>query len=59
MLKLDHFEVAFLFAVFASAVLGVVTKRTDTERLRYGLVCFGYFILAIFGIGWAMRIMHG
>jgi len=59
MLKLDHFEVAVLFAVFASAVLGVVTKRTDTERLRYGLLCFGYFILAIFGLGWFMRILHG
>jgi len=59
MLKLDHFEVAFLFAVFASAVLGVVTKRTDSERLRYGLLCFAYFILAIFGIGWFMRILHG
>jgi hypothetical protein len=59
MLKLDHFEVALLFALLASAVLGVVTKRTDTERLRYGLVCFGYFILAIFGIGWFMRILHG
>ena len=59
MLKLDHFEVAFLFALFASAVLGVVTKRTDAERFRYGLVCFGYFILAIFGIGWFMRILHG
>jgi hypothetical protein len=59
MLKLDHFEVAFLFAIFASAVLGVVTKRTDAERLRYGLLCFAYFIVAIFGIGWFMRIMHG
>ena len=59
MLKLGHFEVAVLFAIFASAVLGVVTKRTDAERLRYGLVCFGYFIVAIFGIGWFMRILHG
>lgn len=58
-MKLNHFEVAMLFALFASAVLGVVTKRTDTERWRYGLVCFGYFVLAIFGIGWFMRIMHG
>jgi hypothetical protein len=59
MLKLDHFEVAVLFAIFASAILGVVTKRTDAERLRYGLVCLGYFFLAIFGIGWFMRILHG
>jgi hypothetical protein len=59
MLRLDHFEVALLFSLFASAVLGLVTKRTDPERLRYGLVCFGYFMLAIFGIGWFMRILHG
>ena len=58
-LKLNHFEVALLFALFASAVLGLVTKRTDEERVRYGLRCFAYFVAAIFGIGWFMRIMHG
>lgn len=58
-LKLDHLEVALLLALFASAVLGLVTKRTDDERVRYGLKCFGYFLAAIFGIGWFMRILHG
>lgn len=55
----DHFEVAILFALFASVILGLVTKRTDRERIRYGLYCFGCFLAALFGIGWFMRILHG
>ena len=58
-LNLDHFEVALLFAAASSVVLGIVTKKTDNERLRYGAGRFGYFLLALFGIGWAMRILHG
>jgi len=58
-MSLSHFEAAFLFALFSSVVLGVVTKKTDHERLRYGATCFGYFLLALFGIGWAMKLGHG
>ena len=57
--NLSHFEAALLFALFASIVLGVVTRKTDRERLRYGLKCFGYFVLALFAIGWAMKLGHG
>jgi hypothetical protein len=56
---MTHFEVSILFALVSSAVLGVVTKKTDRERLRYGLQCFAYFIVALFGIGWAMHFLHG
>jgi hypothetical protein len=59
MLNLDHFEVALLFALLASVMLGLVTKRTDRERFRYGLYCFGCFMAALFGIGWVMRLLHG
>ena len=58
-ISLDHFEVSVLFALFSSIVLGLVTKRTDNERLRYGLYCFGCFMAALFGIGWFMRLLHG
>ena len=58
-MSLSHFEVAVLFALFASVVLGVVSKKTDPERFRYGATCFGYFLLALFGIGWAMKLGHG
>jgi hypothetical protein len=58
-MTLSHFEAAFLFAVFASVVLGVVTKKTDRERLTYGLYVFGCFVAALFGLGWLMHFGHG
>lgn len=58
-INLNHFQVSILFALFASVILGLVTKRTDRERWRYGLYCFGCFMAALFGIGWAMRVLHG
>ena len=48
-----------LFALVCSVVLGLVTKRTDEARLKYGLYCFGCFMAALFGIGWFMRLLHG
>ena len=58
-LNLDHFEVAVLFALLSSIMLGLITKRTDRERLRYGMRCFGWFMAALFGIGWFMHFLHG
>lgn len=57
-LGLSHFEAAILFALFTSVVLGIVTKKTDKERLHYGLYCFGCFVAALFGIGWLMYFGH-
>jgi len=58
-INLDHFEASVLFALFASILLGLVTKRTERERLQYGLYCFGCFMAALFGIGWVMHFLHG
>ena len=58
-LSLNHFWMSILFALVSSIILGVVTKLTDRERLHYGLYCFGYFMLALFGIGWIMHFLHG
>ena len=58
-MNLSHFEAALLFALFSSIVLGVITKRTDQERLRYGVRCFVYFMGAIIGLGWLMYLGHG
>jgi hypothetical protein len=58
-MNLSHFEAAFLFSLFASVVMGVVTKRTDRDRLLYGIYTFGCFLLALFALGWLMYFGHG
>jgi hypothetical protein len=58
-LNLTHFEASFLFALFTSLVLGVVSRNTDPERLRYGLKSMAYFMLALVGLGWLMYFGHG
>lgn len=57
-MNLSHLEAALLFALFASVVLGVVTKKTDRERLRYGIRCFAYFVAALVVLGWLMWLGH-
>jgi len=58
-MTLSHFEASLLFAFFTSIVMGVVTKRDDHERLRYGLYVFGCFVAALIGLGWLMHFGHG
>ena len=58
-LNLTHLEAALLFALFTSIVLGVVGRSDDRERIRYGVTVFGYFMVAIFGLGWLMYFGHG
>ncbi len=58
-INLSHFEAAFLFSLFTSVVMGITSKKTHEERLRYGAQCFAYFIVALFGIGWVMKLGHG
>jgi ABC-type dipeptide/oligopeptide/nickel transport system permease component len=57
--NLSHFEAAFVFALFTSIVMGVITKRTDRERFRYAVYCFACFMVAIFGLSWLMYLGHG
>jgi hypothetical protein len=57
--NLSHFEAAILFSLFTSIVLAVVSRRTDRERVKYGLQCFAWFVVALFGIGWLMYFGHG
>ena len=57
-MNLSHFEAAVLFSLLVSVVMGVVTKRTDRERIEYGVYTFACFILALFGLGWLMYLGH-
>jgi hypothetical protein len=58
-MNLDHFEAAMLFAFLTSIVMGIVTKQNDRDRLHYGIYVFVCFVIALFGLGWLMRLGHG
>jgi len=58
-MNLTHFEAAVLFALLTSVVMGVVTKRTDRDRVQYGVYTFVCFLIALFGIAWVMYLGHG
>lgn len=58
-INLSHFEAAFLFSLFTSIMMGITSKKTDRDRLQYGAYCFGCFLVALFAIGWIMRVGHG
>ncbi len=58
-LTLSNFETALLFALFCSIVMGIVSRPTDRERVRYGLKCFAWFVGCLFVIAWIMRLGHG
>jgi hypothetical protein len=57
--NLTHFEASVVFALLTSIVLGIVTKRTDRERVHYAAYCFACFLAAIFGLSWLMYLGHG
>jgi hypothetical protein len=57
-MTLSHLEASLLFSLLASVVMGIVTKRTDHDRLFYGVYCFVCFLGALFGLGWLMYFGH-
>ena len=58
-MTMSHFEATLLFALVVSVALGVTSKTTDRDRLRYGLRSFAYFVLTVFGLAWLMYLGHG
>lgn len=57
-MNLTHLEATLLFAALTSLALGVVSRKTNRDRINYGVRCFGYFVVAVFGIGWLMYFGH-
>lgn len=58
-LSLTHFEATMYLALAISVILATVANGTPRERFIYGAKCFGYFLLAVFGLGWLMYFAHG
>jgi hypothetical protein len=44
-----------LFATFASIVFGITQRSTPKAMLRYGLYCWGWFVLSVIVAAWVMH----
>ncbi len=58
-LSLSHLEAALLFSFFTSVVLGIISRKSDRDRFRYGAKCFVYFVATLLAAGWLMYLGHG
>ena len=52
---LSQFNAVLLFATFASAVFGVTQRSTPRAMVRYGLYCWGWFVLSVIVLAWVMH----
>ena len=55
---MGHFTYTLSLATALSAGLALVDRKTGRERIYRGAYIFGGFLLAIFGIGWAMYLIN-
>jgi uncharacterized membrane protein YoaK (UPF0700 family) len=52
--KLSHFQAMTLFALIISIAFGTLGRRRTTDRLKYALWCFVWFLVVGVAIGWLL-----
>ncbi|HEX7285008.1 MAG TPA: hypothetical protein VF532_02440 [Candidatus Angelobacter sp.] len=58
-MQVSHFTAAVIFAFFSSIVFAITQRNTTREMVRFGLYCFGVFVLlGLFVGGWLMWLIH-
>ncbi|HUZ04941.1 MAG TPA: hypothetical protein VMU62_06270 [Acidobacteriaceae bacterium] len=54
----SHFTAVLLFAFFASIVFGITQRSETRAMIRYGVYCFGLFVLGTIAASWLMWLIH-
>ena len=54
---MTHLFVMMLFAALVGAVMGLVSRETAREQLRYGLKVFCEFVLIGLVLAWALYFL--
>lgn len=57
-MAMSHFNAVLLFATFASVVFGITMRSTPKAMLRYGLYCWGWFVLSVIVVAWVLHWVH-
>jgi len=50
----SHLVILLIFSGLVSTVFALIQRASPRERLRYGLITFGAFVLSVFVVGWLM-----
>lgn len=54
---MTHLVVMMMFAALVGAVMGVVSRETRGEQLRYGLKVFGEFMVVGLLLAWGLYFL--
>ncbi|HZT74638.1 MAG TPA: hypothetical protein VE996_13400 [Terriglobales bacterium] len=57
-LVLSHFTAVILFSLFASVVFAITLREELREQIRYGVMCFVYFLAGTFLAGWVLYLLN-
>jgi uncharacterized protein (DUF697 family) len=56
-MMMSHFTAVLIFAACVSVVFGI-TQRSETRAMvKYGLYCFGLFVVGTIAASWAMALI--
>ena len=50
----SHLVILVLFSALVSTVFALLQRDEPRERLRFGLLTFGAFVLSVLVVGWLM-----
>jgi hypothetical protein len=53
----SHFTAVLLFALFTSVVFGITQRSETRAMIRYGVYCFGLFVVGTIAASWAMWLI--
>ena len=51
---MTHFSAMLLFALFTSVVFGITQRSHPRLMIRFGLLCFGMFVVGTVVASWLM-----
>jgi hypothetical protein len=54
---MSHFSAVLIFAACASVVFGITQRAEPRMMIRFGLFCFGLFIVGTMAASWLMFLI--
>lgn len=56
-MTITHFDAVLLFSLFASIVFGITQRSEPRMMIRFGVFCFGLFVLGTVAASWLMWLV--